>query len=567
MFSKRCAKRSSYLISLCKSIEEAKTILESTDLFDFSDYDTEYKFRNKLIQRNLYIEPRRPTMGYSTVENETGSLQNVEHHAIDNNLMFQLTKFLELEGVLDEIVGNQRNMSQVSEGEIQHFVNGESWKEIVERHSGKTVIPLYWYNDDFQVDNQVGSKKGKHSVSMFYFSIATLPPHLISKLESILVAMVAKTADIKTFGNYAPLNVLVHKLCDLETNGLKLFCGTQYEQTVCVVMVKVIGDNLGLHIMCGYKQGFNTKRPCITCEVQVEVLQKSWTVNPALIRTIEKYDNYFTEGTFYEYGLNESILNTLPSFHVTKNFVVDIMHDLQLGACQFILQKVLYYFTKVKRYFTIDILNNRIRNFNCGYKEDVNKTPKILEEHLTDKLHMHANESLFLIRYLPLIIYGKVAFDDPIYIFSLDSIDTIEACFANKFDQQSINDLKLKIEKNRQAYFNLFAPVMFKPKDHNMLHYPHIIEMNGPLKGLSTIRFEAKHQEVLAYTSVSNSRKNICYSICKKNGYEFAYFLLKGKDKYLQKIIIKKSKETHPNSGMATFMCNNNLKLDTYIFG
>lgn len=44
------------------------------------------------------------------------------------------------------------------------------------------------------------------------------------------------------------------------------------------------------------------------------------------------------------------------------------------------------------------------------------------------------------------------------------------------------------------------------------------------------MRFEAKHQELKAYTNVSFNRKNVCLSVGKKFSFKFADFLLNFQD-------------------------------------
>lgn len=568
-FSKRCVERCLKLISDCNSLEDARRLLKMMDLFDFSDFITEHKFKNKLIQSDLFKEPEKITIGYETVEEQPGCMVNIEHHMVMNDIGFQLRKFLETDTVLESILQNQRLLDAVPEGVIKHFVNGKSWKRIQQKYLGKVIMPLFLYNDDFQVDNQCGSHSGAHSVSMFYLSIPTLPSYMVSKLDSIFTALAVKSADTAKYGNYSPLHTLTNALIPLEENGLELFAGTPKHQTVYIVMCKVLGDNLGLHAVCGYKKNFRGDMSCITCETPASIQRKSWTVNPNLLRTVEKYEKYFEEGTYGIFGLNERcVLNTAPSFHVAENLIADIMHDIQLGVGKFSMEDILNHFINKQHYITIEELNARINSFSCGYKEAANKPGIIRDTHIRDNgnLHVHANESLFLLRYLPIIVYGKVPFEDPVYKYLLDCIDMVDDCFSDQFDMQSIADLKEKISNNRKMYLDVFQGHL-KPKDHNMLHYSDIIEESGPLKYISSIRFESKHQVILSYTKNSHNRRNICYSICKKQGFEFAYFLLKGKEKFLSKITPSSKKGSQITERTTTFMINRNLKLETYCSG
>lgn len=58
------------------------------------------------------------------------------------------------------------------------------------------------------------------------------------------------------------------------------------------------------------------------------------------------------------------------------NLVVDIMHDLLEGVCHYDLCAILEELMYVKRYFTLENLNDRIQSFN--YDFDIGNKPSII---------------------------------------------------------------------------------------------------------------------------------------------------------------------------------------------
>jgi hypothetical protein len=61
-------------------------------------------------------------------------------------------------------------------------------------------------------------------------------------------------------------------------------------------------------------------------------------------------------------GIKENcIWNQIPSFHVTQNYCVDIMHDVLLGVCNYDLAPLLKNYIIMFKYFSLDTLNNRIQ--------------------------------------------------------------------------------------------------------------------------------------------------------------------------------------------------------------
>lgn len=93
-----------------------------------------------------------------------------------------------------------------------------------------------------------------------------------------------------------------------------------------------------------------------------------------------------------------------------------------------------------------------------------------------------------------------------------------------EFDRSSINTLREVIATMHEMYVRLFNKTL-KPKHHFATHYPSLIKIFGPLRFLSSMRFEANHKFIKNYTKNTVSRKNLSYSIGRKLQYNFAYFL------------------------------------------
>uniref|UniRef100_T1H0G4 Uncharacterized protein n=1 Tax=Megaselia scalaris TaxID=36166 RepID=T1H0G4_MEGSC len=207
--------------------------------------------------------------------------------------------------------------------------------------------------------------------------------------------MIVKAKDFKKYTN-CPLHALVHIFTKLETNGITLFEGTNQEVIVHIILLKILGDNLGLHLTCGFQTTFRGNRPCMTCEITWEDLKTVFESDESLIRTIEKYEKYFEEGTYIENGVVEKcVLNEMPTYHVVENKIFDTMHDIDLGV--------------------IDAFNNRIQNFDYGYIERPNMPSKILPQHIKNggKLHLNANEAHFFLKYFPLLAHSMIPYEDP----------------------------------------------------------------------------------------------------------------------------------------------------------
>lgn len=95
-----------------------------------------------------------------------------------------------------------------------------------------------------------------------------------------------------------------------------------------------------------------------------------------------------------------------------------------------------------------------------------------------------------------------------------------------EYDCSSIKTLRDVIATMNEMYVELFNRTL-KPKHHFATHYPSLIEKFGPLRFMSSMRFEANHKFIKNYTKNTMSRKNISYSIGRKLQYTFACFLRK----------------------------------------
>lgn len=568
-FSRKCASLWSDRINSCKSISEAKKLIETSNVFDFTDYVSEHKIKSRLERDGLYSEPRRFCVRNEIIEYEPGYMRNLQHQGVIMDIEFQIKSFFELDGVLEGVIKYQNEVMDLPSGTYRNFLNGSTWKSIAEKYSGRNCIPIFLYNDDFQIDDKVGPHASVNSLSAFYYLFPSLPPHVLSKIDSIFLAMIVKAKYVKEYGVTSVLHCLTKVFCDLEEKGVTLFTGTPKETKIHFVMCKVIGDNLGLHCICGYRKTFNISHYCVTCEMPIDQCKTVTTIDSAMLRTVEKYNRYFEDGTAYELGLvEECVLNTIPSFHVIQNKMNDLMHDVQLGTIPNVLKQSLVYFKTKYTSFTLDVLNQRIKSFDCGEKEKKNIPGIILASHLgpNGRLHMNANESLFFLKHFPLITHDLLPTPDPIFQYILSTIDMIDKCYAPQFDLQSIQEMKNNIRDNKQRYQILFDAHL-KPKDHNMLHYDLCVEVNGPLKHLSVIRAEAKHQEIKTYTNNCKSRRNICYSVAKKMAFRFAYFIATNKSDFLKKLTYVKENNKEKNRFVTEFISNQNIDFQSFISG
>lgn len=222
-FAKKNAVFLSERIKDCATISEAQQLIRDVEIFDFSSYLTEPRMKSKLKAENLYFEPEKFVVRNEVVEYAPGLMGNKEHEGVIMDIPSQIRTFLELDSVFEGIIDFQNKLMELPHGVYKNFVNGSFWRSVMENYRGKLCLPVFIYNDDFKIDDKKGPHSTTNTLSAFYYTFPSLPPHVSSKLDSIFPAMFVKAKDIKMYGITSPLYALVNVFSKLETQGLTLF--------------------------------------------------------------------------------------------------------------------------------------------------------------------------------------------------------------------------------------------------------------------------------------------------------------------------------------------------------
>lgn len=505
---------------------------------EFCDFITILKQSIKVFETEHLLHKWLKSEGYiQTIEEFTVNNQVVAKHRVGgltyeekNNrgalmpLKFQFTKFFQKDRLVERTLQHIKKLEN-SKTELSNFVQGSLWKEKVSLYPKKNLIPYLLYSDDMEINNPLGSHSGSHSICNIYYSFPCLPLIKESKLDNIFYAAVIKSADVKLYGNEKCFRRLVQEIKNLEVDGL------EFENNLHVhfIMVLVIGDNLGLNSILGFSKSFSSNFFCRLCISRKNDTQKLSVENPNLLRNITNYrPDVATDSPEFTGIITCSLLNEIPSFHVTKNFYVDIMHDIFEGVCHYDLCNSILYFIEKMKFFKLSDLNSRKKLFDYGPAEIGNISGEIEISHLMKKkLKMSAREMMTFVEYLPLMIGDFIPADDIVWNFVINLIEIIDILLCFQINESSILLLQYKIQEHNSNYVILFNDTL-KPKMHNLIHYPSIIRQSGPLRNLWCFKFESKHRQFKIYSHIIASRKNICLTLAKKYALKFAYFILTG---------------------------------------
>lgn len=510
-------------ISACLASTEEKILKAQANL------SSEHKLKSVLEKEDLLTLPEKKIFGEEQVQVGT-SLKIQKKEVTIMPMKVDIKRFLSRPRVIDAILENQDNLEK-NGSSINHFLTASRWKTIIKLFKGKTVIPIFIYNDDYGPDDGLSPHSKSNKVSGYYYKFPTLPESIASRLDCIFVAMLAKTIDIKSAGANKLLQILVDELKPLEDRGVQIG-----QKNIYITPVILVGDNMALNLNLGI-HGHSGNYFCRFCYMPKADTGTSCVEDPHLIRTHEHYLMCINEinnrGNVYGI-LFETQLNKLRSFHFSSSLVADIMHDLFSGIFVYSLIELLKKAIESKK-FTLVAFNKAKRDFDYGQRDKAYVIEDITPNHLKHcTIRSHAREIWTLIKYLPAIISKLLNANCPLRKFAGMMSDLLDICLKTSFTEGDLQDMQAKATSFNREFLRLFNTSENRrnlpPKAHYLLHYSRVVRSSGPLKYLWSMRFESKHQECKSYAKVCHSRRNICLSLAKKICYNNAHNLLNNED-------------------------------------
>nr|XP_047138936.1 uncharacterized protein LOC124814889 [Hydra vulgaris] len=340
-------------------------------------------------------------------------------------------------------------------------------------------FPKYFCNssflffDDLETANSLGSHSTVHKIGALCTILKCLKPLHNSKLENILLSAVIYSSDRIKYSNKNAFSIYIEKMTELETKGftIKIDCN---KFKIYVVLAQIIGDNLGLNGILGYVESFTATYPCRICKMKHKDFDSVFVESVELLRTRECYDYDDSLHNCFLNGIKEKCcFNKIPSFHVNDNIYCDIMHDLLK-----VFQKMLNYLVFQKKFFNLGDINSRMRNFSY----DHSSISSCLTEYQikNGSINIGAIEMLNLVLSFPLLVGDLVPFEDNVCVVFLLLRQIVLYSFGLYFSKPDLLHFGSLITEFLQKYCFAFKCGLTL-KFHNLIHYPRIIKMLGPL--------------------------------------------------------------------------------------
>lgn len=494
---------------------------------------TEHKFFKKLEALGYLIYPISLTIGRniypSNKENSIILKENkITVEMVDLCQMFD--NFFNKTNMLYDILEYLNTLENCESGVISNFIQTKEWQKKISSinpDQETLLLPLFVYSDDYECNNCLGSHAGKSGkICGVYVLIPCLPEALQSKISQIFVAMqfLSKHRKIPN-GNSRIFLPFIDMLNRLQEKGIKIN-HPQYK-TVKLITSLVLGDNLGLNQILGFTEGFTAKFFCRLCKMENKDTRDTIYQQDSLLRNRDNYEQDLAIKNARLTGIKtESIFNKLKHFHVVDNFIGDLMHDWAEGICHYDVIIILRQFIYEDRLFTIDFLNKRIKSFEYSPTCARNKPPEITDDMLfKNKLKFSAAEMKCFILNLNCLIGDSITdTDNKYWRLYLLLREILILLHEKRVTSESIDFLEQLISEHHELYLKCFD--YLRPKYHFGTHYGFILRMVGPVSLVSSMRYEAKHQQSKEIARSTRSRKNLLHSLGIKHQLKIAYLLI-----------------------------------------
>lgn len=451
-------------------------------------------------------------------------------YILDNTNRKKTFVYVPILSVLTELLNrNEKESLALQSGHFKTFRDGLFFKENPLLSRQELSISIGLYIDDFETCNPLGTSRKKNKVCAIYWVLANLPIKYRSSLQSIYLAVLCNSNDIKTFGYEKILEPFIKDLQILENQGLFIQrLGASVKGTVLFVSA----DNLAAHSLAGFQESFTVDKFCRFClasrrDIQTtEVRGGLFPLRTKLTHEADVLEVKQSELIQNVNGVKRNcVLDNLTYFNTVTGFPPDFLHDLLEGIVPFELSLCLKKLISNK-YFTLDELNSAIQNFPYLFSDKTNRPYRIPPSfRINGTIGGNGHENWTLLRLLPLIIGELIPENDITWGVILKLKDLVELLATPSFTDQSLCYLEENISVHRQLLQEAFPDCKLRPKHHFIEHYPYLIRCFGPLLDCWTIRFEAKHSFFLKVVRDVNNFKNILLTLATRHQHMLAYFL------------------------------------------
>lgn len=265
----------------------------------------------------------------------------------------------------------------------------------------------------------------------------------------------------------------------------------QTKETAIFSFGFILGDNKESNIVLSFIRSFRANYYCRYCRLRRTDMEKT---SSEISEERRNRLNYFDDVLINDEtktGVREySPFNEIPFFHVTDSSGEDTTHTVDEGILHYNLLPSFHYFIYEMEFFSLKLLNERIKSFHYAEEEKQNIAMPIFEKTLKEKskFKMTASEMFNFAQNLIFIIGDLIPGNDPVWEFVLMTIKFFDLSYLPSYDENDLSELEETISLMHDRYKQLFEETL-KPVHHISTHFPEDTRNFGPLKCLKTIRY------------------------------------------------------------------------------
>ncbi len=390
------------------------------------------------------------------------------------------------------------------DGLLGDIVDGLAYKMHPVFGMDRNALTMIFYSDEFKVTSPMRSYSKNYKLTSTYMILANLAPDVRNRIHGIQLVNLCRSKFVKEYGLAAVMEKCVTDVEELVQKGFT--CPRNGEMIHLNADILVMtGDNASQNSFGGFMEGFQAWRTCRICIVTLPELKqgrlgarRNRVQHDLQVAEVEQ-----TPAAATGYGVKgRSCFSGISHWHPALHLPSDESHDIFEGVGKNTLQAVIQYCVQ-RRFLTYGDINAAMKNFEF---KDTDKNDKP-QEVTPGGLHLTMSQCKCLLRLLPLMIGTFIPAGDNHWDVLIKLAQIVELVCAPLLHPGQVDFMGDLIDE-----FNTTCRQVLggndTPKDHFLLHYKQQFFEFGPLRHISTLKMEEKHNWFMDAFKLNKCTKN-----------------------------------------------------------
>ncbi|KAK3924331.1 Zinc finger protein 653 [Frankliniella fusca] len=492
----------------------------------FSDVDSKKKLDSFSKQYCTFIEPQKVELYKEEKTDKSGKIRVKTYNAYVCQFLPGLKRLLTRRDILECVDNPLEN----TEGVYRTYQDGRNAKTHPILSDPKNLGIQLCY-DDLEISSPLGPVK--HKLSLYYWTLANIHPHLRSSLKAIGIAAIVNHSDImkcESSGTaFTSLDDKYHMHCKvlapflndikLLEQGIKVDLNEEETREFKGTLQSVTGDTPAVAVLGGFKESVGpAHKPCHLCLADHHEMKAIFNEDCFEKRTEENRKIHLksitdaktmkerqTNSTATGYN-GPSCIAGLDSFNQISCFLYDTMHIILEGVLPAHMRLLLDYCVNNKHVYSIKEINEEVKSLSSQLSPEDRPAP-IKIEHLQSSLRQSASQMLRLATLLPIFMASKPEIEDRLSNFSL-LLRITYGLLCYELTDAEIEKLKRMIQSHHEKFMVDYPDFDITPKFHYMIHLPSQIQEFGPTRYTWSMRYESMHSYIKNIMRIIKNFKN-----------------------------------------------------------